>query len=116
MVQNSIEESLEKPKHVRSININCVDPLGRSAILIAIDNENFEMLKVLISNNVDTKDALLYAVSEEFVEAVELLLDCEEEKWTKGDPHVSKNITNHKNQNFSKSMNLFFNFQLFFRN
>lgn len=56
---------------------------------MAIDNENYEMLKLLISNNVDTKDALLYAVSEEFVEAVELLLDSEEEKWKAGEPHVS---------------------------
>lgn len=56
---------------------------------MAIDNENYEMLKLLIDNNVDVKDALLYAVSEEFVEAVELLLDIEEEKWRLGDAHVS---------------------------
>lgn len=72
----------------RTVNINCVDPLGRSAILMAIDNENYEMLKLLIDNNVDIKDALLYAVSGEFVEAVELLLDVEEEKWKPGEIHV----------------------------
>lgn len=78
-----------KPIHQRTVDINCVDPLGRSAILMAIDNENYEMLKLLINNKVDTKDALLYAVSEEFVEAVELLLNSEEEKWKVGEPHVS---------------------------
>ena len=56
---------------------------------MAIDNENYEMLKLLIDNNVDIKDALLYAVSEEFVEAVELLLDMGEEKWKSGEIHVS---------------------------
>ncbi|CAL4115341.1 unnamed protein product, partial [Meganyctiphanes norvegica] len=30
------------------ININCVDPLGRSALLMAIDNENLEMVELLI--------------------------------------------------------------------
>eukprot|EP00095_Tigriopus_kingsejongensis_P000849 maker-scaffold1971_size23625-snap-gene-0.2 protein:Tk00849 transcript:maker-scaffold1971_size23625-snap-gene-0.2-mRNA-1 annotation:"transient receptor potential-gamma protein isoform x7" len=52
------------------LNINCCDPLGRSALLMAIDNENLEM--------VETKDALLHSINEEFVEAVEVLLDYEQ--------------------------------------
>ena len=92
LTQNNIEESQRKPFHQRTVNVNCVDPLGRSAILMAIDNENYEMLKLLIDNNVDVKDALLYAVSEEFVEAVELLLDIEEDRWKLGDAHVSFTI------------------------
>jgi transient receptor potential cation channel subfamily C protein 4 len=71
------------------ININCVDPLGRSALLMAIDNENLEMVGLLIEFKVDTKDALLHAISEEFVEAVELLLDHEESFHSNGEPHVS---------------------------
>lgn len=55
-----------------------MDPLGRSALLMAIDNENLEMVELLINNGVHTKDALLHAISEEFVEAVELLLDNED--------------------------------------
>lgn len=55
-----------------------MDPLGRSALLMAIDNENLAMVELLITSNVDTKDALLHAISEEFVEAVELLLDQED--------------------------------------
>lgn len=62
------------------ININCVDPLGRSALLMAIDNENLDMVDLLINYKVDTKDALLHAISEEFVEAVEMLLDHEDQR------------------------------------
>ncbi|KAK2584628.1 hypothetical protein KPH14_006977 [Odynerus spinipes] len=69
------------------LNINCVDPLGRSALLMAIDNENLEMVEWLIEHKVDTKDALLHAISEEFVEAVEVLLDHEELYHKDGDPH-----------------------------
>lgn len=71
------------------ININCVDPLGRSALLMAIDNENLEMVELLIEHKVDTKDALLHAISEEFVEAVEVLLEHEESLHRNGEPHVS---------------------------
>lgn len=73
------------------ININCVDPLGRSALLMAIDNENLEMVELLIEHKVETKDALLHAISEEFVEAVEVLLDHENTIHKVGDPHVSVN-------------------------
>ncbi|EFN85066.1 Transient receptor potential-gamma protein [Harpegnathos saltator] len=69
------------------ININCVDPLGRSALLMAIDNENLEMVELLIEHKVDTKDALLHAISEEFVEAVEVLLEHEETLHRNGEPH-----------------------------
>lgn len=71
----SLSRMLEKITETGYISINCVDPLGRSALLMAIDNENLEMVELLINNNVDTKDALLHAISEEFVEAVEMLLD-----------------------------------------
>ncbi|XP_029674557.1 transient receptor potential-gamma protein isoform X1 [Formica exsecta] len=69
------------------VNINCVDPLGRSALLMAIDNENLEMVELLIEHKVDTKDALLHAISEEFVEAVEVLLEHEETLHRNGEPH-----------------------------
>lgn len=72
-----------------NININCVDPLGRSALLMAIDNENLDMVDLLITYNVDTKDALLHAISEEFVEAVEMLLDNEDQNQRKEGQAVS---------------------------
>lgn len=54
--------------------MNCRDPLGRSALLIAIEYDNIEMMEVLLSFNVEVRDALLHAISEENVEAVEILL------------------------------------------
>lgn len=79
---------LQRAEETAYININCVDPLGRSALLMAIDNENLEMVELLIEHKVETKDALLHAISEEFVEAVEVLLEHEETIHRKGDPHV----------------------------
>lgn len=56
-------------------NINAVDPLGRSALYIAIEYENIEMIESLLEYHVDVGEALLHAINEEFVEAVELLLN-----------------------------------------
>lgn len=53
---------------------------------MAIDNENLEMVELLINHRMDTKDALLHAISEEFVEAVEVLLDHEDSSHKNGDP------------------------------
>ena len=80
MLQNALETNY--------INFNCVDPLGRSALLMAIDNENPEMVELLIEHRVETKDALLHAISEEFVEAVEALLEHEEALAKPGQPKV----------------------------
>ena len=55
-------------------DINCTDPLGRSALSIAIINENPEMMELLLEEAIQVKDALLLAISEEYVEGVELLL------------------------------------------
>ena len=85
MLQNSRENG--------TINIDCVDPLGRTALLMAIDNENLEMVEVLLENKVETKDALLHAINEEFVEAVEVLLDHEETIHQEGEPWVSFFLT-----------------------
>ena len=38
-----------------TINIDCVDPLGRTALLMAIDNENLEMVELLLENKVDIR-------------------------------------------------------------
>ncbi|XP_014616389.1 PREDICTED: transient-receptor-potential-like protein [Polistes canadensis] len=60
------------------LDVNCVDSLGRGAITLAIEAENLEMIELLIVMSVETKDALLYAIDNEFVEATELLLEYEE--------------------------------------
>nr|CAD7400654.1 unnamed protein product [Timema cristinae] len=75
-----------------SININCVDPLGRGALTLAIDGENLEMLEVLVVMGVRTKDALLHAINVEFVEAVELLLEYEELVHKEGEPYSWENV------------------------
>ena len=45
-----------------------------------------------MSIKVETKDALLHAINEEYVEAVEVLLDHEESIHKEGEPWVIKNI------------------------
>jgi ankyrin repeat protein len=42
------------------LNVNCVDPLGRTALLISIENENIEMIELLLSYNVELGDSLLH--------------------------------------------------------
>jgi len=79
---------LQRAQKTGHINVNCVDPLGRSALLMAIDNENLEMVELLLEYRVETKDALLHAISEQFVEAVEVLLDQEETVHRQGELHV----------------------------
>ncbi|XP_011298063.1 transient-receptor-potential-like protein [Fopius arisanus] len=67
-----------KPNKAKSIDVNCVDSLGRGALTLAIESENLEMVELLVVMGVETRDSLLYAIDQEFVEAVELLLEHEE--------------------------------------
>ncbi|XP_006879600.1 PREDICTED: short transient receptor potential channel 4 isoform X6 [Elephantulus edwardii] len=71
----SVKKSLEEAEIYFKININCIDPLGRTALLIAIENENLELIELLLSFNVYIGDALLHAIRKEVVGAVELLLN-----------------------------------------
>ncbi|KAL6471429.1 hypothetical protein MHYP_G00200790 [Metynnis hypsauchen] len=71
----SVKRALEEAEIYFKININCVDPLGRTALLIAIENENLELIELLLSYNVHVGDALLHAIRKEVVGAVELLLN-----------------------------------------
>lgn len=82
---------MERARQFGIPNINCVDSLGRSALTLAIDGENLEMVELLMMMGVDTKDALLHAINVEFVEAVELLLDHEESVHKEGELYVSYN-------------------------
>ncbi|XP_011699611.1 PREDICTED: transient receptor potential protein, partial [Wasmannia auropunctata] len=74
-VKRLIEENRDHPE---ILNINCVDPLNRSALIAAIENENIDLIKLLLELGIEVKDALLYAIKEEYVEAVEVLLEWEE--------------------------------------
>ncbi|XP_071379697.1 short transient receptor potential channel 4b [Centroberyx affinis] len=71
----SVKQALDEAEIYFRININCIDPLGRTALLIAIENENLEIIELLLSYNVYVGDALLHAIRKEVVGAVELLLN-----------------------------------------
>jgi len=71
------------------LNINCTDPLNRSALITAIENENMDLIQLLLKAGIKVKDALLHAIKEEYVEAVELLLEWEEKIHVQGEPYVS---------------------------
>uniref|UniRef100_A0A915IYL6 Transient receptor ion channel domain-containing protein n=1 Tax=Romanomermis culicivorax TaxID=13658 RepID=A0A915IYL6_ROMCU len=66
--------TLAASSRAEPFNMNCVDPLGRTALMIAIENENSEIIELLLDFNAEIGDALLHAISEENVEAVELIL------------------------------------------
>ena len=51
-----------------SFDINCTDPLGRTALSIAIINENPELIEILLENGIQTRDSLLLAIDEQYVE------------------------------------------------
>ena len=49
-------------------DINCMDPLGRSSLSIAIINENPELMEILLDAGILTFDSLLLAIDEEYIE------------------------------------------------
>lgn len=67
-----------------------MDPLNRSALIAAIENENIELIKILLEADINVNDALLHAISEEYVEAIELLLLHEETHHESGKPYVTQ--------------------------
>ncbi|XP_046899329.1 short transient receptor potential channel 5-like [Hypomesus transpacificus] len=69
-----VKQALQEAGIYYNINLNCLDPLGRSALLIAIDNENLEVMELLLDHGVAMGDGLLYAIRKEVVGAVEMLL------------------------------------------
>ncbi|TRY66970.1 hypothetical protein TCAL_04371 [Tigriopus californicus] len=68
-------------------DINSVDPLGRSALIIAIENENLEMMQYLLEAGIETRDSLLVAIREDYVDGVDALLRHEEETHKSGTPY-----------------------------
>ncbi|XP_068241875.1 transient-receptor-potential-like protein [Palaemon carinicauda] len=85
---NTTRKMLQKThRHPDYMNMNCVDPLGRGALHMAISNENLEMVEMLVVMGVATNDALLHAIDSEFVEAVEVLLEHEEVIHKEGEPY-----------------------------
>ncbi|KAJ8728725.1 hypothetical protein PYW07_006421 [Mythimna separata] len=88
-VKRLIEQFTPQPD---ILDINCVDPLNRSALVAAIENENIELIKLLLLSGIKVKDALLHAIKEEYVEAVELLLQWEEDNHVPGEPYSWESV------------------------
>ncbi|XP_011500907.1 PREDICTED: transient receptor potential protein [Ceratosolen solmsi marchali] len=83
-VRRLLEENRDHPE---ILNIDCVDPLNRSALIAAIENENIDLILLLLELGIQVKDALLHAIKEEYVEAVEILLEQEEKIHQPGRPY-----------------------------
>jgi len=79
---------IHESHHGGGLDVNCMDSLGRNALLLAIESEQFAMVELLVVMGVKTSDALLHAIDQEFVEAVELLLEHEELIHKEGQPYV----------------------------
>uniref|UniRef100_A0A3Q2DW77 Transient receptor potential cation channel subfamily C member 4 n=1 Tax=Cyprinodon variegatus TaxID=28743 RepID=A0A3Q2DW77_CYPVA len=84
----SVKQALDEAEIYFRININCIDPLGRTALLIAIENENLEIIELLLSYNIHLGDALLHAIRKEVVGAVELLLNHKKPRGEKQIPPI----------------------------
>jgi ankyrin repeat protein len=81
----TVKYYLDESNNFDKFNMNAVDPLGRSAIHIAIEYENIEMIELLLNYHIDLGEALLHAINEEFVEAVEMLLHYQDNEMNNGD-------------------------------
>ncbi|KAI1289381.1 Transient receptor potential-gamma protein [Halotydeus destructor] len=88
---------------VTKFNINCVDPLGRTALVLAIENENMALVDLLLKYRVESGDSLLHAISEECVEGVEALLQYEESIHKKDEPYSWEKI-DHNHSVFTKDI------------
>ncbi|XP_017849175.1 transient receptor potential protein [Drosophila busckii] len=93
-VKKILEDNLDAPTD--KFNINCTDPMNRSALISAIENENFDLMVILLENNIEVGDALLHAISEEYVEAVEELLQWEETHHKEGEPYSWESVDRSK--------------------
>ncbi|PAA76641.1 hypothetical protein BOX15_Mlig029366g3 [Macrostomum lignano] len=80
----TVRRSIESASSL-GININCRDSLGRSALHVAIEYEHIELLEVLLAYNLELGDALLHAIQEENIIAVEMLLSSQTERQKKKD-------------------------------
>ncbi|GIY68641.1 transient receptor potential protein [Caerostris extrusa] len=90
----AVRSLLDKHKNNARFNINCRDAVGRTALVVAIENENMELIELLLKNGIEAGDALLHAISEEYVEAVEVLLQHEEKIYTPGRPYSWEAVDN----------------------
>ncbi|XP_070555118.1 short transient receptor potential channel 4-like [Ptychodera flava] len=75
--KKAIKYALE---NATGLDFNCVDPNGRTALIIAVENANTDVIEILLDHDVDLGDALLRAVDKQIIGPVQLI--CE---------HIKKN-------------------------
>lgn len=69
----SVERCLQPPDKV---NVNVTNLLGRSALQMAVDNENIEIVELLLAQiGIDIGDALLQAIREGVYRMVEMMVN-----------------------------------------
>nr|CUU97700.1 hypothetical transcript [Hymenolepis microstoma] len=68
-----VKELLNDP----TLNVDCVDYMGRNAVLLAMKTENIELIDALVGklNFYAVEDALLNAISQEKIHIVKLIID-----------------------------------------
>ncbi|XP_033123673.1 short transient receptor potential channel 4-like [Anneissia japonica] len=62
-------------ENIKVFDKDCLDHNGDSAIDLAIEKRNTEMLKILIDYKVNVRDSLLRAVDAEYLEGVEIICE-----------------------------------------
>lgn len=51
-IYSILEENKDKPEE---FDINCTDPLGRTALIAAIENENIDLINVLLEAGIQVQ-------------------------------------------------------------
>ena len=64
----TVAKMIEGNMDGKLFDINCMDPLGRSSLAVAIINENPELMEILLDAGILTFDSLLLAIDEEYIE------------------------------------------------
>ncbi|KAM7542787.1 hypothetical protein Aperf_G00000009328 [Anoplocephala perfoliata] len=82
---NTARRLIENAKQY-DLDVNCMDSMGRGAIRIAIEADQIELLQMLLTFEViELRDSLLHAISEENVQAVELILKAQSKRQQRKD-------------------------------
>ena len=74
-VAKLIEQNAAGELTEEHFDINCTDPLGRTALSIAIINENPELIEILLDSGIQTRDSLLLAIDEQYVEVFIIIIN-----------------------------------------
>ncbi|ULU00598.1 hypothetical protein L5515_004070 [Caenorhabditis briggsae] len=72
----TLQEFLDYHDGERRLNVNCLDSMGRTALEIAVDNENMEVVELLLQQpDIRIGNALLCAIREGVYRLVEVLVN-----------------------------------------